>query len=112
MADQEQTAAGDPALAPGGALVIEEEDPLNLPPHGTEVFVGGIHRSTTDEQLREFASEAGEVYSIKLVRDPSNPAQNRGYAFVKFATKEAALIAMDRLAARELTDYPGHKVRT
>lgn len=59
------------------------EDPLSLPPHGTEVFIGGLPRAITEQQLRDFASEAGDVHSAKLVKDPNNPAQNRGFGFIK-----------------------------
>jgi heterogeneous nuclear ribonucleoprotein R len=60
-----------------------QEDPLSLPPHGTEIFIGGLPRNITEQQLRDFASEAGDVHSAKLIRDPHNPSQNRGYGFVK-----------------------------
>ena len=59
------------------------EDPLSLPPHGTEVFIGGLPRGLTEQQLRDFASEAGDVHSAKLIKDPNNPSQNRGYGFIK-----------------------------
>jgi heterogeneous nuclear ribonucleoprotein R len=87
------------------------EDPLSLPPHGTEVFVGGLPKTLGEQQLRDFASEVGDVHSAKLIRDPNNPSQNRGYGFVKYYTKEAALTAQDQLNMRELPDYPGQKVR-
>lgn len=60
-----------------------QEDPLSLPPHGTEVFIGGLPRTITEQQLRDFASEAGDVHSAKLIKDPNNPSQNRGYGFIK-----------------------------
>lgn len=60
------------------------EDPLSLPPHGTEIFIGGLPRGITEQQLRDFASEAGDVHSARLIRDPNNPSQNRGYGFVKW----------------------------
>lgn len=56
---------------------------MSLPPHGTEVFIGGLPRALTEQQLRDFASEVGDVHSAKLIRDPNNSAQNRGYGFVK-----------------------------
>lgn len=65
-------------LAQGGG-----EDPLSLPPHGTEVFVGGLPKQLGEQQLRDFAAEAGDVHSARLIKDPANPAQNRGYGFVK-----------------------------
>lgn len=37
------------------------EDPMKLPPHGTEVFVGGLPRHATADQIKEWASQVGEV---------------------------------------------------
>ncbi|KAG7671347.1 hypothetical protein Ndes2437B_g03988 [Nannochloris sp. 'desiccata'] len=86
-------------------------DPMALPAHGCEVFMGSISRSATEDQLREFASEAGEVFSVKMVMDPANAAQNRGYSFVTFTEKEAALRAMDRLSGKAMKDFPEQTVR-
>lgn len=84
---------------------------MSLPPHGTEVFVGGMDRSTTEDELRAFCAEAGEVFSVKMMMDPANPSQNRGYSFVTFSDKEAALRAMDRLGGTEMPSHPGHRLR-
>ena len=40
----------------------DPNDPANQPAHGSDVFIGGIPKELTDEQLREFASPAGEVW--------------------------------------------------
>jgi hypothetical protein len=37
------------------------EDPLLLPPHGTEIFIGGIPRAVTEAEFHDFAAQAGEV---------------------------------------------------
>lgn len=50
------------------------------PPHGTEVFVGGVPRTATEEQLKVWASEVGEVHAVVLLKDPNNSEQNRGCA--------------------------------
>jgi heterogeneous nuclear ribonucleoprotein R len=86
-------------------------DPMTLPAHGCEVFVGSLNRAATEDQLREFASEVGEVFSVKMVMDPANSAQNRGYSFVSFTEKEAALRAMDRLSGKAMKDFPEQMVR-
>lgn len=57
----------------------DADDPLSLPPHGTEVFVGGVPRTATDAQLATLASETGEVHSVTLLKDPQNSMQNRGH---------------------------------
>lgn len=100
-----------PQVLDSAEAVTTEEDPLSLPPHGSEVFMGGLNRSATDWQIREFASEVGEVYSIKMIRDQTNPDHNKGYCFVTYTDKESALKAMDKLAGKELANFPGQRVR-
>lgn len=88
-----------------------DDDPLAQPPHGTSVFIGSIHRSATQDQVKKFASEAGEVFDVKLIRDTGMSQQHRGYGFIVYKTREGALTAMDRLHGKELPDFPGQKVR-
>lgn len=52
-----------------------------------------------------------QVFSVALVKDPQNPANNRGYCFVKYQAKEAAITALDRLHNREIPGHPNHKAR-
>jgi len=102
--DSSKTAAAK--VTGGGA------DPLEEPPHGSEVFVGGIPKTSTvtDEQLLEFATEGGEVYSCAVLKDPGS-GQNRGYGFIKFKSKEIAQKAMAKLNDTEMKDHPGFKIR-
>jgi hypothetical protein len=53
---------------------------MSEPPHGTEVFVGGIPRTASEEQLKVFAEAVGEVHAVVLLKDPQNNEQNRGCA--------------------------------
>lgn len=62
------------------------DDPMAQPPHGTEVFMGGIPRTATEEQLADFAKEVGEVHSVALLKDPNNGEQNRGCAATAWAS--------------------------
>ncbi|GAB4820056.1 hypothetical protein N2152v2_007102 [Parachlorella kessleri] len=106
------TTSPAPAAYHGGGVYHHDlEDPLSLPPHGTEIFIGGLPRAVTDGELHDFAAQAGEVFSAQLIKDPQNPANNRGYGFVKYKTKEGALTALDRLHSKELSGYHGHRVR-
>ncbi|CAI9110908.1 OLC1v1011009C1 [Oldenlandia corymbosa var. corymbosa] len=52
-----------------------------------EIFVGGLDRSVTEEDLKRVFQNAGEVVDVRLNKDPSTN-KNKGYAFVRFATKE------------------------
>jgi heterogeneous nuclear ribonucleoprotein R len=94
-----------------GGVGNEEEDPLSLPPHGTEIFLGGLPRSCTEDQLREFASKAGDLHSIRLSKDPASSAQNKGYGFVMYKDRESAVQALQTLNGTELADFSGYRVR-
>ncbi|KAK4346431.1 hypothetical protein RND71_032770 [Anisodus tanguticus] len=56
---------------------------------GTEVFVGGLNRTTTESKIHEAFSSCGEIVEIRLIKDQKgNPKV--GFCFVRFATKYAA----------------------
>ena len=42
----------------------EEEDPTNRPPHGSEVFVGGLPRQMEEEELKELFGTVGEIFEV------------------------------------------------
>ncbi|XP_060195790.1 uncharacterized protein LOC132625041 isoform X2 [Lycium barbarum] len=59
---------------------------------GTEVFVGGLARTTTESKIHEVFSSCGEIVEIRLIKDQKgNP---KGFCFVRFATKYAAAKAL------------------
>eukprot|EP00798_Chlamydomonas_sp_ICE-L_P000494 gene494-1900_t len=95
---------------PAATEVTAGPDPMSMPPHGTEVFVSKIPREATDAQVRSFCETAGEVFDIRLTKDPGNPGQNKGYAFMLFKEKDGATAALSQLNQTELPDFPGKKV--
>lgn len=51
-------------------LIDEEEREkydklLALPPHGSEVFIGGLPRDTCDDDLRELCEPMGDIVEVK-----------------------------------------------
>ncbi len=56
---------------------------------GTKVFVGNMSFDTTREQLQELFAQAGEVTEVVVPTDRMS-GRPRGFAFVSFATDEAA----------------------
>ncbi|KAH7352547.1 hypothetical protein KP509_19G051400 [Ceratopteris richardii] len=73
---------------------------------GTEVFVGGLPQSTTEETLKEVFSEFGEVCEMRLMKDQNGNL--KGYAFLRFTTKEAASMAQKKKHGAMLN---GKKIR-
>lgn len=55
------------------ARTIDEQERLKhaellaLPPHGSEVFVGGLPRDVTEEDLRDLCESFGEIYEVTMV---------------------------------------------
>ncbi|KAG6830503.1 hypothetical protein H0H92_000344 [Tricholoma furcatifolium] len=62
------------------------------------VWVGNLAFKTTQEDLKEFFKEVGEVVRINMPTKPAgNPGmkpQNRGYAYVDFASPDAKTVAI------------------
>jgi len=80
---------------------------LALPPHGSEVFIGGLPRDITEEDLRELCEPLGEIYEVRLTKDRETK-ENKGFAFVTFTDKDAALRAIEDVQERE---YKGRTLR-
>jgi RNA recognition motif-containing protein len=87
----------------------------------TKLFVGGIPFRTTDEELRQHFSQAGEIVSVFIPMDRMTQ-RPRGFAFVEMtdqASAEKAISMFDgsdmggrRIAvsiARPLEDRPARQ---
>ncbi|PSR87717.1 Heterogeneous nuclear ribonucleoprotein like [Actinidia chinensis var. chinensis] len=55
---------------------------------GSEVFVGGLSRSTAEDKIREVFSTCGQIVEVRLVKDQKG--NSKGFCFLRFSTKEAA----------------------
>lgn len=56
---------------------------------GTRLYVGNLPYRTTDEELLQLFSRAGEVREVQVMRDAAT-GRARGFAFVQMATEEGA----------------------
>ncbi|CAA3011314.1 heterogeneous nuclear ribonucleo R [Olea europaea subsp. europaea] len=74
---------------------------LALPPHGSEVYLGGISQDTSEDDLRHFCESIGEVMEVRIMKGKDSN-ENKGYAFVTFRTKELASKAIKELNNTEL----------
>jgi heterogeneous nuclear ribonucleoprotein R len=115
-------AGGDPAAGgEGGADVMDKvggdagpedeeekrkwDELLALPPQGSEVFIGGLPRDTTEDDLHELCEAFGEISEVRLMKDKETK-ENKGFAFVTFTGKDGAQRAIEDLHDKE------HKGRT
>ncbi|KAJ4905532.1 RNA-binding (RRM/RBD/RNP motifs) family protein [Raphanus sativus] len=55
---------------------------LSLPPHGSEVFIGGLPRDVGEEDLRDLCEPIGDIFEVRLMKDRDS-GENKGYAFGK-----------------------------
>ncbi len=67
----------------------------------TSLFVGNLSYETTADQLELTFAPFGQVLRVKFITD-RDTGQFRGFAFVDFATDEAAKAAIVALDGREL----------
>uniref|UniRef100_A0A8C7P004 RRM domain-containing protein n=1 Tax=Oncorhynchus mykiss TaxID=8022 RepID=A0A8C7P004_ONCMY len=59
-----------------------------------KVFVGKIPRDLYEDELVPLFEKAGPIWDLRLMMDPLLSGQNRGYAFITFCNKDAALEAV------------------
>ncbi|KAI9900195.1 hypothetical protein N3K66_004457 [Trichothecium roseum] len=82
---------------------FQQEDMGNSPPPGTvhkasakedgKMFIGGLNWETTDESLRDYFSQFGEVVECTVMRD-SNTGRSRGFGFLTFKDAKTVNIVM------------------
>ncbi|XP_019159267.1 PREDICTED: nucleolin-like isoform X4 [Ipomoea nil] len=54
-----------------------------------EIFVGGLDKDATEDDLKKVFSQVGEVTEVRLMMNPQTK-KNKGFAFLRFATVEQA----------------------
>ncbi|KAJ6803116.1 heterogeneous nuclear ribonucleoprotein R-like isoform X1 [Iris pallida] len=87
--------------------IKEHAELLALPPHGSEVYVGGIPYDVSEEDLKSFCQSVGEVTEVRMMKSKDS-SLNKGYAFVTFKTKELASKAMKDL---NNTEFKGKTIK-
>jgi RNA recognition motif-containing protein len=62
---------------------------------GKKLYVGNLAYRTTEEQIRELFSQAGEVESVSLITDRET-GRAKGFGFVEMSTEEGSQEAIKR----------------
>ncbi|ODQ81471.1 hypothetical protein BABINDRAFT_159755 [Babjeviella inositovora NRRL Y-12698] len=112
---QEPAPEAAPVAAPAVVAPASEEpateqpevSPANAIEGGREVsnkilYVGGLHKSVTEDMLRDLFSVAGAVQSIKILFDKNRPGFN--YAFIEYDNTQAAEMAFQTLNGRVINN--------
>ena len=63
---------------------------------GRRLYVGNLPYTTGEAELQELFSRAGNVESVRVMRDAAT-GRARGFAFVEMSTDEEAKRAIDQL---------------
>jgi len=72
----------------------------------TRLYVGGIPYETTEEALRKFFMQAGEVALVNIIKDRETN-RSRGFGFVEMANEEGAKKAMELFDGK---DFEGRRL--
>lgn len=71
-----------------------------------KLFVGGLGRTISEKELREYFTQYGEIENINIKTDPMS-GQSRGFAFIQFVnakTVDDLLAAGDHFIANKKVD--------
>ena len=69
------------------------------------LFIGSLAYATTDDSLKAFFEEIGEVTSARVVMDRES-GRSKGFGFVEFADEANNQKAVDQLNGKELDGRP------
>jgi RNA recognition motif-containing protein len=69
----------------------------------TRLYVGNISFKGSEDDLKELFSQAGEVTSVKLIKDAAT-GRLRGFGFVEMASDEDAQKAISMLNGKAFMD--------
>ncbi len=70
---------------------------------GTRLYVGNISFKAGEEDLKELFSQAGEVVSVKLIKDNAT-GRLRGFGFVEMTSEEDAKKAVTMFNGKQFMD--------
>lgn len=62
-----------------GFVFFQEE-----PEHLRKLFIGGLDYRTTDESLKEFYEQWGEIVDVVVMKDPQTK-RSRGFGFITYS---------------------------
>jgi RNA recognition motif-containing protein len=71
----------------------------------TKLFIGSLAWATTDDSLKDFFSQAGNVVSANVIMDRES-GRSKGFGFVEMGSEDEAKKAIDELNGKELDGRP------
>ncbi|WRT65210.1 uncharacterized protein IL334_002153 [Kwoniella shivajii] len=83
---QQQDPFGNGGAGAGGDPALERIRPSDMPDEG-KMFIGGLNWETTDDGLKAYMAQYGEIEACTIMRDLTG--RSRGFAFLTYKTSEA-----------------------
>ena len=74
---------------------------------GRKLYIGNLSFNATEEELKEFFSQAGPIETVTIVQDRAT-GRSRGFGFVEMGTDEAAQQAIESLDGK---DFKGRALK-
>ncbi len=68
-----------------------------------KLYIGNMSYTTTEAQIRELFSQAGEVVSVSLITDRET-GRPKGFGFVEMSTEEGSREAIKRFNGHTMDD--------
>ncbi|RWR95450.1 RNA recognition motif domain-containing protein [Cinnamomum micranthum f. kanehirae] len=94
------SASSAPSVLQWGFSSIRHNSTLTTP----KLFVSGLSRLTTDENLKKAFSPFGQLLEAKVITD-RNSGRSKGFGFVRYATLEEAEKAREEMNAKFLDGW-------
>ncbi|KAF8354412.1 hypothetical protein PRIPAC_96035 [Pristionchus pacificus] len=88
--DEEDTIVAAPDTSTEAAQEVDSEDT------GRSLYVGYLPHETDEDTLKVFMAQAGEVSSVRIVRN-AETGPDKGYGIVEFVDPPVAKNAIDNL---------------
>ncbi|KAG7664093.1 PUB1 [[Candida] subhashii] len=85
-----------PATAPASAKEGGRETSDKI------LYVGSLHKSVSEDMLKDLFSVAGQIKTVKILNDKNKPGFN--YAFVEYENNQAADMALNTLNGRSINN--------
>lgn len=70
----------------------------------TKIYVGNLPSQATEPELKTYFSQAGEVVSVKILKD-QRTGQPRGFAFIELSTRKQAQKAVSMLNKKTFMEH-------
>ena len=86
----------------GGVVAVEQKKKEDE--EDNRVFMGGIPFNMSEVEVSKICASFGKLKSFNLIKDPVDPAMNKGYAFFEYADERAAEKAIKALNNLEIMD--------